>query len=643
MIITIDIESYYDQTTYSLTKLREAAYILDPRFEVLMMSIKVDDKPTHIFEGDARIRQALSRVDWERVALAGHNLRFDGAILAWHYGVVPKLYLDTMAMARATIFAHTGRVSLEATAKYLGLPEKGKEVLSASGKHRADFTDAEWAAYKKYCIRDTDITKLALNRLVSVLPRSELKVIDATVRMFVEPQVQLDRQVLGKHLFDVRLQKKTILERAGLTKDLLSSNEQFARWLVAHGIEVPMKTSRATGQPTYSLAKTDRAFKELCQREDLPYEVEVALQARIEAKSTGEETRTEALLTVSALDWGDSRQSGSWSPVPLRYYGARTGRFSGDGGFNWQNFKRTSRIREAIIAPSGYLIVHRDASQIEARMVADLADCKIQKKAFRDPKRDIYCEFASRDIYHRPITKNDKLERFVGKTAILSLGYSCGHHRFREALFIGNGGVAVSVSEEQARDIVINYRQRFADIPVLWRRGDNLLSWMAAVANRLSIGNMAEAMQMGMPYYPVVDIDYDAVRLPNGMAIQYPGLRVKPDPNRPWANAGFAYDDPYLGEQSMYGGKFLENISQALCRIIITDIIERVRKSTGYYPFLTTHDSLDYCVPIEDAEKFDQLLAVEFAKPPTWAPKLPLASEGGWGRTLAAAERGEGV
>src|SRR5215472_4788500 len=609
-----------------------------------MLGMKINDGKTVIHEGDEQARAALAAIDWSRAAMVGHNLRFDGAILAWRYGVVPKLYLDTMAMARATIFAHTGHASLEATAKYLRLPEKGKDVLDASGKHRGDFTDEEWESYKEYCRRDTDITKLALNKFVQVIPKSELRTIDATVRMFTEPQVQLDRLLLGKHLIDIRQQKKVILDQSGLSKELLSSQSQFAAWLKGRGIQVPTKQSPTNPKFVIpALAKGDRAFKELCQREDLPYEVEVALQARIDAKSTGEETRTEALLTVSALNWGPSRRSGSWSPVPLRYYGARTGRFSGDGGFNWQNFRRASRIREAVIAPSGYLIVHRDASQIEARMVADLADCKIQKKAFRDPKRDIYCEFASRDIYHRPITKNDKLERFVGKTAILSLGYSCGHHRFREALFIGNGGVAVSVSEDQARDIVINYRQRFADIPVLWRRGDNLLSWMAAVANRLSIGNMAEAMQMGMPYYPVVDIDYDAVRLPNGMAIQYPGLRVKPDPNRPWANAGFAYDDPYLGEQSMYGGKFLENISQALCRIIITDIIERVRKSTGYYPFLTTHDSLDYCVPIEDAEKFDQLLAVEFAKPPTWAPKLPLASEGGWGRTLAAAERGEGV
>jgi hypothetical protein len=65
----------------------------------------------------------------------------------------------------------------------------------------------------------------------------------------------------------------------------------------------------------------------------------------------------------------------------------------------------------------------------------------------------------------------------------------------------------------------------------------------------------------------------------------------------------------------------------------------RVYHLTGYHPFLSTHDSLDYCVPETDVEWWDNYLQDEFSIHPNWAPDIPLASEGGWGRTLLDAEK----
>src|SRR6202040_1536873 len=113
-----------------------------------------------------------------------------------------------------------------------------------------------------------------------------------------------------------------------------------------------------------------------------------------------------------------------WAVVPLKYSGARTHRLSGDDKTNWQNFARISPIRAGIVAPPGYRVVHRDSSQIEARMVAWLAKCAKLLRAFAEGC-DVYSEFAS-TIYLRNITRADIKERFVGKTAILGLGYNCG-------------------------------------------------------------------------------------------------------------------------------------------------------------------------------------------------------------------------
>jgi hypothetical protein len=77
-----------------------------------------------------------------------------------------------------------------------------------------------------------------------------------------------------------------------------------------------------------------------------------------------------------------------------------------------------------------------------------------------------------------------------------------------------------------------------------------------------------------------------------------------------------------------------------LARIVVTDIMLHVDRDTGHRPFMSTYDSHDYIVPESEARDFDAVLERAFAVAPTWAPDLPLASEGGWGRTLLEAEKG---
>ena len=117
-------------------------------------------------------------------------------------------------------------------------------------------------------------------------------------------------------------------------------------------------------------------------------------------------------------------------PVPFKYSGAHTHRFSGDWSINLQNLPRDSELRKALRAPKGKVVVAVDTSQIEARINAMLSGQKDLVDAFREG-RDVYCEFAT-VIYGRQITKADKVERFVGKTAVLSLGYGSGAAAFPE-------------------------------------------------------------------------------------------------------------------------------------------------------------------------------------------------------------------
>jgi DNA polymerase len=232
------------------------------------------------------------------------------------------------------------------------------------------------------------------------------------------------------------------------------------------------------------------------------------------------------------------------------------------------------------------------------------------------------------------VTKADTQRRFVGKTCILGLGYGMGYKRLRHTLFIGQGGVSVKIDEDTAQELVKFYRVTYSQIPRLWHRMGYIAEYMIGEAGRKP---MVQVTESETKLVPAIRVGHDALVLPNGMRICYPEIRHE----QVFADGRVEYQLGYgklENFRKLFGGKITENVSQALARIVVTDIMLRVHEQTGYHPCLTTYDSIDYCVPVEDAGAMDALLEREFAVRPSWAPRLPLASEGGYGRTLAIAE-----
>jgi hypothetical protein len=643
-IYTLDFETYYSRE-YSLSKMTPAAYLFDPRFELICCSIRAPDGTMTCPVGHAAIERELRAIDWTKHSMLAHNNAFDGAILAWIFDLHPALYLCTLSMARALTHAHKGKSSLKAVAEYLGFTPKGTAVQDALGKRLNDFTPQELADYIAYCIHDNELAFDIFKRFMRVFPKKELLVIDQTIRMYVEPAVTLNQHKLALHLATQTAIKEAQLARVvHIDKSIFSSNTKFAALLESMGVDVPMKVSKTTGLLMPALAKNDRAFKEMCDDADQPVEVQAILAARVGVKSTIEVTRTARLMGMAQqcwpAGWGDC-----WLPVPLNYHAAHTSRFGGAGGINLQNLQRMSMLRDAIEAPPGFRIVHRDSSQIEARMVSWLAKAFALLNAFHN-KIDVYSQFAT-GFYGRTITKANTGERFVGKTATLGLGYGCGANKFRHMLFIGLGGVSVKVDEEEAKRVVNYYRNDYGkEVPALWRFLDGVLQTMASMSFPAGAGQRGWHYSMGGQQdhwlHSLLDFTAEAVFFPDGLAIQYPKLRgheyIDGVTNK--RRTQIVYNDPYGSAKPLWGGSFLENISQKLARIVITDAMCRVRHETGYHPFMTTHDSLDYVVPESDAQWWDDYLGKQFDVRPTWARDLPLASEGGWGRTLMEAEKG---
>jgi DNA polymerase len=600
-LVTIDLETYYD-SDYSLSKMTTEAYVRSPLFEVIGVSVKINDGPTYWYSGN-NPGKFLKSLDYSDKAILCHNTAFDGAILSWHFGIKPKLWLDTLSMARPYHNLTVGG-SLKALAQHYGLGAKGTEVLNALGKRRADFTPEELARYAEYCCNDVDLTYALFHILKVGFPVSELIVIDKTLRMYTEPVIELDVPLLEQHLIEVRKAKEDLLASSSMVAEDIMSNDKFAAALQSLGVEPPTKTSARTNKQAWAFAKTDKALTDLLDHDDA--RVQALVATRLGVKTTLEETRTEALIGVAER---------GRLPIMLNYYGAHTGRFSGGDKLNLQNLPSrngNTTLRRALRAPKGQVLIACDSSQIEARLVAWVAGQEDLVQAFRDG-RDVYCEFAS-EVYGRTITKADKIERFVGKTAVLSLGYGAGAAKFKEMLRIQNG---IVIEQEEAERIVRMYRQRYHSIVSLWNKCGHALGSLITGSD-FTISAAAQCR-------------YGRIYLPNKMYLYYPELRVALDGYEYLRNPRELKKHKAGAEAvwtKIYGGKTVENLVQALAALVIREQMAAVGQR--YHVAFQVHDEIIVTAPEARAQEAEAELIQMMSQPPKWAPDLPVACEAGF-------------
>ena len=613
-LVTLDFETYYD-VGFSLSGLTTEEYIRDARFQVIGVAIKIDEAETYWVTGSHEvIQEALNKIDWKNSALLCHNTQFDGAILAFRFGIVPHLYLDTLSMARATNGVEVGG-SLAFLVEYYDLGVKGTEVVQAKGKRLEDFSPIELSAYAGYCINDVELTYKLFGVLAPKFPQSEIDLIDLTLRMYTEPLLEVDDALLQDRLIEVQLEKSELLqglmvklecETEECVRAKLASNKQFAEILQELGVIVPTKISPATGKETYALAKGDQGFIDLCEHED-PF-IQQLCTVRLGTKSTIEESRIERFIGIG------SRNKGKL-PIPLKYYGAHTGRWAGSDKVNFQNLpardKKKKALKNAIIPPDGYKVINADSSQIEARVLVWLAGQNDVVQWYKE-ERDVYCEFAS-TVYERPITKANKTERAVGKTCILGLGYGTGWAKLQQTLKMAAG---VELDERECKRLVSVYRNINSKVIDLWRECEEALRDIASWPD-------------GKEPYPIGQHNAlyatpQGIKLPNGLYIKYPGLTWDTSE----AKSKFIYKSR-RGFISIWGGSVVENVVQALARIIIGEQMLKINEK--YRPVLTVHDAVVNVIPEAEIDSAMEYIIGTMSTPPDWATELPVACEAHFG------------
>lgn len=603
-ILTIDFETYY-AVDFSLTKFTTEEYVRDDRFEVIGVAVKENEGDPQWFSGTKEeTKEWLKQFDWDNSFALAHNAMFDSTILSWTFGIKPRAWFDTLSMARASDGLDAGN-SLAKLATRYNLGVKGTEVVDAKGLRRADFGADQLNKYGEYCRNDVALTYDLFQTLLPRFNLHELKLIDLTLRMFYDPVLFLDTPLLEQHLMQVKARKDKLLAACISDKDTLMSNPKLADLLISLGVEPPMKESPANGKQTYAFAKNDEGFKELAEHPD--ERVQAIVAARLGTKSTLEETRTERFIAISKR---------GRMPVPLRYYAAHTGRWGGDDKLNLQNLPRKSLLKEAIVAPDGYILIDADSSQIEARTVAWLSGQNDLVIAFEE-KQDVYKIMAS-SIYGKAQNEITDSERFVGKTTILGAGYGMGATKFGIQLKT----FGVEIDDAESTRIIQVYRDTYPYIPKLWKEANSSLDALRT-KKTAQVGCQPQALTL----------TENGFLLPSGLYLNYPDLQKDEDEQYSYASR--------RGRIKIYGGKVIENVCQALARCIIGEQMLRITRQ--YRVALTVHDAVMAVVP-EGQEKEALLYINECMRwRPSWATTLPLACELGMGKSYGDCSKKQSI
>jgi len=356
-IVAIDFETYFD-FEYTLKKLTTEAYVRDERFDAHGAAIY--NGKTAVWLSPRELKEqcetwAACQRSGLKIALLAHHAHFDGLILSHHFDFCPDIWLDTLSMARV-VFDSGVKNGLDDLSSRLGLAPKSVPYELFKGRHWHELDVNVQRLLKEGCINDCKLTFDAFGMMMAGghpavpygFPPEELPVVSATVKMFTEPALVGDLDLLGAAWYAERDARTALFARVGdgLCAADLRSDKHFAFMLEALGVE-PVEKTTDKGNEKYAFAKSDPFMQELLYGDD--EEVALLVEARLKAHSSIYMTRVER--------FGDISTRGA-IPIYLAYAAAHTRRWGGGDKQNAQNLPRSDpynpqkgALRRAIKAP----------------------------------------------------------------------------------------------------------------------------------------------------------------------------------------------------------------------------------------------------------------------------------------------------
>lgn len=657
--ISIDIETYSD---VDIKRVGHFRYIDSPAFEVLLLAYcEIDANKGALIslgEGEELPQKLLSDLFDPNVVKHAFNASFEWYALSKYFRLTEvqrNMWIQQWqcTMVHAAYLGYP--TSLQKCGEALNLPQdkakdkqgaalislfcRPQEPKKTNGFRTRVYPHDEpekWALIKKYNVQDV-VAEMAIEERFRDFPVPDDVISDWRLNeVIVSRGVTLDKDLVHQANCIAAEEKEMLVgQLSRLTGCEKPTDKPLCEWL-----------SRQLGFTVDSLKKESLA--ELRAREDLPPNVKKALELRA---STGK-TSIAKFQAMAASICSDGTAKGT-----LKYYGARTGRWSGQL-IQPQNIPRvhiddldnaialvkrrdkqgliqaygndlldtiSQLIRSAIVAKKDCMLVDADFSAIEARVISWLADEKWKLDVFRSHGR-IY-EASASMMFGVPIEKikkgNPEYElRAKGKIAELALGYQGG-----VGALINMGADKMDLSQKEMQDIVNRWRNANKAIAALWDRFNSAAIQVTQTGTPIGVNNIIfRRCQMS-------GLDFLTVTLPSGRSLYYARPRVVP--GRYGSQIEFlGYDKNHWSAITTYGGKLTENIVQAIARDILAEKL-RLLECSGIRVLFHVHDEVvtewtaDMMKDVQTRGKTALDVVCDIMKAPvSWAPDLPLNAEG---------------
>lgn len=276
-------------------------------------------------------------------------------------------------------------------------------------------------------------------------------------------------------------------------------------------------------------------------------------------------------------------------------------------------------IRTAIIAPTGKTLCVADFSAIEARVIAWLSGEQWRQDVFANDG-DIYCASAS-SMFGVPVVKHGENGhlRQKGKVAELALGYQGGVNALKAM-----GALDMGLTEEELPSIVNLWREASPRIRDLWYAVENAAVYTVTTGNPMAVEH---GITFRLELDPLYGYRYLTIELPSGRKLFYPGPHIEQNHFGKDAVHFYTQYNTAWVQDSTYGGKLVENITQAVARDCLAVTLRRL-KDAGYEIIMHIHDEAVMEIPnTNPKEELDKVNAL-FSEPISWAPGLHLSSAG---------------
>lgn len=675
-VLTVDFETYYDHE-YSLSKMTMIEYIMDGRFQPIMMSYAINDEPIKNVIGYPNIKRILDGIDWGNTVLNAQNTAFDATIIRARFGHTARYYTDTMAMARVTAAHVFEGASLAAIAKVLQangvhVPPKGKEVESALGMHLYNaYSGTPYIAkkattepnemqrghtllmsYVEYCNNDVHLAREAFKYFTKMITPDEMQYGDMILKCYIEPSLYLDLPIIEEEIQRIHerdehrardVANKYFGGNQAELRSVCRSVPKFTEFLqglggvLEHEIDedadyafiIPSKYSDKKGRVEPCYSKTFPPVIEMCDRMD---EIGDIFRTKLAMSSSIELSRAERFRAIAKIGCGFG--------MPYTVSGAHTHRLGGADKLNVQNLSsgrkegQSNALKRSISAPPGHKVVVFDSSQIELRTGSYIAGDHATLNLFVMGK-DPYSQQAAliyggdpdeiKKLAKSGVEPYASIQRPAGKASLLSNIYGTGAVGFMNYAKL----MGVNMTLEEAQHIVKVYRETHPEVVATWNACEVALRGMIAGASGYFGGPDGKLF-----YYDGARMNHGVrmpgIRLPDGNWLNYHCLSMR---EREYPDGSTKMNYAYRGLKEgriqwifTYAARIFENCNQALAFAVMK--YQALLINQRYKIVLNTHDEWGIVVKDEEVEQAKEYMQWCMRQVPEWAKGLPVDCEG---------------